>query len=330
MTRKSDKLRHVIAQVNKVLELEYEKTRLSASLDGGTAGDEAEVSWANVIRSWVPSTYHVVTKGRIVDNFGDDSSCQWDVLVLSPEYPTALLGTKHYLAAGVAAAFECKLTLRKKDIGDFVRRAAVERSRFPVGRTMESQLAARPILGLLAHGHVWKREGGQVCEHVSNLLVEASRAEVHRPTQSFDMVCVANLATWLARKSMRVEATSGRETVFFDLDEFSHRMSVAAADERQLWYPDELAVRGGVIGAMLNELLSKLSRANPRLVSLAAALAGCDWGVGFGRHRIRTWRAEEAVQRWVIEALRQHEEEAAKNVFSPWDELHWSPMGRNH
>lgn len=65
---------------------EYERIRLRATEDPGTAGDEGEENWANLIREIVPASYPVVTKGRILSADGR-ASPQIDVLVLSPAYP---------------------------------------------------------------------------------------------------------------------------------------------------------------------------------------------------------------------------------------------------
>ena len=94
---------------------EYECIQKRASEDPGTAGDQDEENWAALLRSWLPPIYHVVTKGRIISHDGRTSP-QIDVLVLKSVYPETLHNVKHYLAAGVAAAFECKTTLRASHI----------------------------------------------------------------------------------------------------------------------------------------------------------------------------------------------------------------------
>jgi hypothetical protein len=59
--------------------------------------------------------YRVVTKGRILSHEGA-AGPQVDVLVLHPNYPPFLVNKKLYLASGVLAAFECKLTLKAEHI----------------------------------------------------------------------------------------------------------------------------------------------------------------------------------------------------------------------
>jgi hypothetical protein len=102
---------------------EYERISRMSSDDPGTAGDQAEENWAALLRDWLPANYPVVTKGRLVNTKGETSP-QVDVLVLSPAYPRRLLDKKLYFAGGVTAAFECKLTLRKRDFARVFSNAA--------------------------------------------------------------------------------------------------------------------------------------------------------------------------------------------------------------
>ena len=95
------------------MDAEYQRIQKRASEDPGTAGDQGEENWAEVLRLWLPPTYQVVTKGRIISQQDTPPSPQVDVLVLKPTYPKGLLNKKLYLAAGVEAAFECKITLSK-------------------------------------------------------------------------------------------------------------------------------------------------------------------------------------------------------------------------
>ena len=85
-----------------------------------TAGDQGEENWATLLRKWLPNYFHIVTKGRILTDSGY-ASPQVDILVLYPSYPKILLDKKLYLSGGVAAAFECKTTLKAADIKKAVR-----------------------------------------------------------------------------------------------------------------------------------------------------------------------------------------------------------------
>src|ERR1700683_3961932 len=102
MTDKHD-LDHLVRQATANMAAEYERMRLIAKEDPGTSGDQGEENWAELLAKWLPSTFHVKTKGRILSSTSQTSD-QIDVLVLSPSYPKGLLTNKLYIAAGVLAA----------------------------------------------------------------------------------------------------------------------------------------------------------------------------------------------------------------------------------
>src|SRR5665213_2166328 len=85
---------------------------------------------------------------------GDDGtlSPQVDVVVLRPGYPPALRMKKTYLAGGVLAAFECKLTLTSAYV---TRAAATARIIHAMARprtgTPYDELVSPLVYGLLAH-----------------------------------------------------------------------------------------------------------------------------------------------------------------------------------
>ena len=94
---------------------EYRRVQRRVKEDAGLAGAQAEEHWAQLLRDWLPHTYHVVTRGRIMSPRGD-ASPEIDILVLHSSYPKYLLNKKYYLCGGVVAAFECKLTLRPEPL----------------------------------------------------------------------------------------------------------------------------------------------------------------------------------------------------------------------
>jgi hypothetical protein len=102
----------------------------------------------------------VVTKGQLLSSDGALSP-QIDVLALKPTYPPALHHKKKYLIAGVAAAFECKLTLKKHHIIETVETASIiKRMTHPSGGTPYRELTSNPIFGA---GAFWKLEGIEQC-----------------------------------------------------------------------------------------------------------------------------------------------------------------------
>jgi uncharacterized protein DUF6602 len=100
MKKKSHDLLDFMVTVSREMSLEYDRIQKRAAEDPGTAGDQGEENWAELLRRWLPATYYVVTKGRILSHDGV-AGPQVDVLILRPSYPKDLLNKKLYLAAGV-------------------------------------------------------------------------------------------------------------------------------------------------------------------------------------------------------------------------------------
>ena len=128
---KTHYLSEFMQQLSAEMDAEYKHIQKWVTLDPGTAGDQIEENWAEILRGWLPSTYKVVTKGKIIGQNGSMSP-QVDVLVLKSIYPERLLNKKLYLAAGVAAAFECKTTLRREHIKKAMKTCVKIKDLYPV------------------------------------------------------------------------------------------------------------------------------------------------------------------------------------------------------
>lgn len=182
-------------QVTQEMASEYARIHSKASSDPGTAGDEGEEGWVNLLRDWLPPNYHVSTKGRLISAKGELSP-QIDVVVLKPSYPKKLMEKKIWLADGVAAIFECKTTLKKNHIGDSFLRAkkfkslTIKRAGTPV-----DELRSAPFYGLLAHSHNWKSPNSEPLKNVSSGIRSAIETANH-PRDLVDIVCIADLAVW--------------------------------------------------------------------------------------------------------------------------------------
>lgn len=186
---------------------EYRRIFSRATEDPGTAGDEGEANWAKLLSDWLPESYKVVTKGRLLGADGQTSG-QVDVIVLKPAYPRRLLDKKLYLVSGVAAAFECKLTLKSGHLKKAARTAVtIRRLSGPVVGSPYCELVASPVFGLFAHSHSWKTAGSVARQNVHDALTDIHFSASH-PRDLLDLVCVADLGTWALH----------RETNFDDLD----------------------------------------------------------------------------------------------------------------
>jgi hypothetical protein len=197
-----------LKQSSDEIQAEYERIVARSANDPGTAGDEGEENWRKLFSDWLPPAYRVVTKGCIL--FPDGAlSPQIDVVVLNPEYPRGLAeaGKKVYLAGGVLAVFECKLTLRSSHFKEAFAcsRFLAEKSRKRWGSPYRE--LHKPMLhGLLAHSHEWTAPASQPAENVSRGLRTALEGLDH-PRSMLDVVCVSNLGTWTAFKTYVMGST---------------------------------------------------------------------------------------------------------------------------
>ena len=197
---KTHDLYDFMRQLSDEMAAEYDRIQKRATEDPGTAGDQGEENWAELLRGWLPRTYEVVTKGRIISQDGWTSP-QVDVLVLKDVYPEKLLNKKLYLAAGVAAAFECKTTLIAADIEKAVKNCVKIKNLYPVREgTPYKELHAPIVYGLLAHSHSWKMPNSTPEVNIEQKLCESDYLHVSHPRECLDVLCVADLAAWIMSK----------------------------------------------------------------------------------------------------------------------------------
>lgn len=193
---KTHDLYDFMRQLQNDMAAEYDRIQKRATEDPGTAGDQGEENWAELLRGWLPRTYEVVTKGRIIGVDGRTSP-QLDVLVLKSIYPEKLLNKKLYLAAGVAAAFECKNTLKAEHIEKAVETCVKIKDLYSVREgTPYKELHAPIVYGLLAHSHSWKGDNSTPEDNIQQKLIMSDYCHVSHPCQGLDLLCVADLTTW--------------------------------------------------------------------------------------------------------------------------------------
>lgn len=178
---------------------DYERFTLHSAEDPNTAGAQGEGSWKKFFESWLPPTFSILTGCRLIGHNGQRSK-QVDVVVLRPEYPKNLIDEKYILTGGVLAAFECKLTLRSRDIKAFFERS------HSVKVTANARLGTpyrelqRPILyGLLAHSHGWGVKSN-LTSALNDKIHKIDTEKVDHPSMMPDLICIADLATWSAIK----------------------------------------------------------------------------------------------------------------------------------
>ncbi len=236
------------------LDNEYKRILKRATEDPGTAADQGEENWATLLRNWLPSYFHIVTKGRILTESGN-ASPQIDILILHPSYPRILRDKKLYLAGGVAAAFECKTTLKASHVKSAVKTAAEIRKNLPKQTgSPYKELNSSIIYGLLAHSHSWKGQNSKPIEVIEGALWEADGENVEHPIQCLDFITVADLATWQSVKTTYVHAISPELQKIYGKDGKAASVYICSAigTERQKDYFSP-------IGVLLSGLFSKLA-----------------------------------------------------------------------
>ena len=197
----SNDLFDFMKRVTDELSSEYVRIQKRSVENSGTAGDQGEENWADLLRSWLPPIFRVVTKGRIMNEEGIVSG-QMDVIVLDETYPKFLVDKKLYLAGGIAAVFECKNTLKRDHIFTFTKKiSGIQKLLQPRSGTPYKELYSPIVCGLLAHSHSWKAKSSNPVQKIDSLLRIADETHVNHPRELIDVVCVADVATWYASKT---------------------------------------------------------------------------------------------------------------------------------
>ncbi len=279
-------LHEFMHQVSDEIAAEYERIQRRAKEDPGTAGDEGEENWRELLEDWLPSTFTVVTKGRIIGADGRTSP-QVDVLVLKGSYPPKLLNKKLYLAAGVAAAFECKTTLKASHIAAAVETGVKIKDLYRVREgTPYRELHAPIVYGLLTHSHSWKSANSTPEQNITESLWIADYQHVVHPRYCLDLICVADLGSWMSKI-----------LTFIGPKQIPYQAIPTASD---LYGPDGSAQsifmkyivdkqgqskESSSIGSMLSHLVCRLAWEDPTLRDLAeyyvqASLGGSGSGGG--------------------------------------------------
>lgn len=280
-TSKSHDLFDFMSQISEEMSSEYQRIQKRATEDPGTAGDQGEENWAELLKEWLPPTYHVVTKGRIISHEGN-ASPQIDLIVLKSSYPKKLLNKKLYLAAGVAAVFECKVTLKAHHITESLENCLAIKSFFSQRKGSPFKELNTPIIyGLLAHSHSWKGDNSTPVENIMNKLFEEDLKLVDHPRKMIDLVCIADIGTWVASKRVALVPNQrlSPELVGYSLMASSGYMGYTIKFENQ--------VKGfQPVGAFIFSLFYKLAWENEEYRSLADYYAMTHiGGAGFGRTR---------------------------------------------
>lgn len=313
--QKAHDLFKFMQQISSEMSAEYERIQMRATEDPGTAGDQGEENWAELLRDWLPRTYEVVTKGRIISNDGTTSP-QIDILVLSGAYPKKLLNKKLYLAAGVAAAFECKTTLTAAHITEAIETCRKIKSLFPLRLgTPYKELHTPIVYGLLAHSHSWKGEKSTPEGNIERKLHEADARYVDHPRMQLDLLCVSDLAAWT---SSTMTFFGPRQTQDWSAMApiYGPNGSATSAYIGHTATNEQQVEQFTPVGVLISYLSQKLAWENPSLRDLADYYRITNIS-GSGKGVMRMWPSSI-----YSEGIRERVEVGMLSNGKPWDEWH--------
>lgn len=302
-------------QISTEMSAEYSRIQMRATEDPGTAGDQGEENWAELLRDWLPRTYEVVTKGRIISQ-NAVTSPQIDVLVLNGAYPKKLLNKKLYLAAGVAAASECKTTLKASHIAEAVESCAKIKQLYPIRTgTPFKELHAPLVYGLLAHSHSWKGETSTPEKNIESKLYEVDSVHVNHPRLQLDLLCVADLAAWTSSKVTFLGPLQVPDWTAM-VPMYGPNGSATTAYIGHTREHEQQVAQFTPIGVLVSYLSQKLAWENEALRDLADYYRVANIA-GSGKGRMRMWPGSI-----YSEEIRPRIEAGMLSNGKPWDE--WS------
>jgi len=303
----------LMSAVKESLNRAYLRIRARSKEDPGTAGDQAEEDWAEILRDWLPANYRIVTKGRILFEDGS-SSPQVDILVLTPSYPRGLANEKYVFAGGVVAAFECKLTLRLADIKRAFETASdVKRKAPPRFGTPYDELNRPPIFGLLAHSQSLRN--GDRSLRLYDAIEKYSAECSEHPRELMDIICVADTATIVLGKHILIGKHLSKEELK-ELESIDAESAVAALyvvqdeDKRH----SDLDHSGAILAGLVYELTYRIAFEDPTIRSWADHLSGLGFYGGIGRP---LYCAEDVLSEAVRKRL--HSQGTTQEPWSRWN-----------
>jgi hypothetical protein len=297
---------------------EYHRIQKRATEDPGTAGDQGEENWATLFRDWLPPNFQVVTKGRILGHEGT-ASPQIDILILQPEYPKRLLDKKLYLAGGIIAAFECKVTLKASHIRDAINNSTKIRKLYPMRNgTPYKELNSPIVYGLLAHSHSWVSEGSKPLENIENNLWNEDKLLVTHPREMLDIICVSDLAFWSASKMTYFGPSYSPWSPSME-NIYGKNGSTTTSYLQHSYKTENQVEQFTPIGSMISSLFAKIGWENSNLRSLADYYRLVNIG-GSGSGHMRMWNTDQIFSDQTRDSILSGQ---LKNG-SAWDE--WSFM----
>lgn len=273
---------HFMHTIKEEMAHEYKMIRSRALEDPGTAGDQVEENWAQFLRDWLPSNYPVVTKGRLIETNGF-SSPQVDVLVLNPSYPLSLRNKKYYFAAGVIAAFECKLTLKKEHFSKFFINSAIIKGMTDRRKgNPYDELNQLPYYGLLAVSHSWK-DSEKAMEKLHDDLYDLTLKSCTHPREMPDLICVADACTFYLDKTVSIGPLASSDLTdefeYFDKDGCVTTAYLCTHENS----PEDINLNGEILARLIYDITNYMAFEDKSLRLFADYLSNIREWSGIGK-----------------------------------------------
>lgn len=182
------------------IDRDYKRLYEKAARSGTTqeVGHQNEAIWQTFLSAWLPPQYEVATRKYIVGTADSDwEPFETDIVVFHPGYPRNLREKTQVMAAGVAAAFSTKLTIRPEGLRESARQcASLQRGLITKCGHSRNELWKPYVFGVLAASHAWKSVGSKPAENIGSWLHTNDLEFAAKPAESLDLACIADLGTW--------------------------------------------------------------------------------------------------------------------------------------
>lgn len=195
----AEKFLDLIRSAAEQIENDYNRARANArNGDPQRAGHESEAVWHSFIPKWFPIG-DVVTRKYLVGPNG--STNEVDLVLLKPDYPKDLRNESSILVSGVAAAFSCKLTLKKPDLAEaLAQKQLINRIAGEGGSTWPAVMTGPVPFGLLAQSTTLSPGAPHFSDYLAHLYYEVAHAQnsplVNRPQEELDALLIADRGFW--------------------------------------------------------------------------------------------------------------------------------------
>jgi hypothetical protein len=283
------------------IQRDYERLYKKAANPKNTqlVGHENEGIWDDFLRNWLPPQYEVATRKYIIGTVDTGTEpFETDLIVFHPGYPRKLRQKTHVLAAGVAAAFSTKLTIRAAGLEEAAHHsAALQRALRPTKGHARHELWKPYVFGVLAASHPWKREKSAPSENVLNSIVSNDEKYAAHPAECLDMVCIADLGMWVK--------TTTYDEAFGEMPE-----------SLRTTHLELIADPGNTLSLFLAALYEHLSWINDDMKGMAKSFYVTNEQIS-AQGRSRGWDASDVLTSLALDRLR-YDKGLSRNGLDSW------------